>query len=179
MTEMHRACDGQRMMGRGATLYSGEASVIYTLYIPSALWCLSDALQVNFFSPPSLPPTPWPFLAALWHMELPSQGWDLSQSLHLSLSCGNAGSLTHCAGPGIKPEPQRFQDAANPVGPQQELCWNFHFTPIYQFSFQPYTLWSYTFLAHFIWYFSSLLFLYIFISIMYTFFSMIFIFILF
>lgn len=43
------------------------------------------------------------FLAALWHMELPRQGLDLSHSRDLSGSCGNARSLTHCAGPGIEP----------------------------------------------------------------------------
>ena len=37
------------------------------------------------------------FLAAPWHMELPGQGSDPSSSHNLSHSCGNAGSLTHCA----------------------------------------------------------------------------------
>ena len=40
------------------------------------------------------------FLAAQWHMEFPGQGSDLSHSCGLSCSCGNAGSLTHCAGQG-------------------------------------------------------------------------------
>ena len=43
------------------------------------------------------------FLAAPQHMELPVQGSDPSQSHHLSHSCGNAGSLTHYARPGIEP----------------------------------------------------------------------------
>ena len=37
-------------------------------------------------------------------MDFSSQGSDLSHSCNLSLSCGNAGSLTHCAGLGIEPE---------------------------------------------------------------------------
>ena len=36
-------------------------------------------------------------------------------------SCGNARSLTHCAGPGIKPKSQSSQDTADPVTPQWEL----------------------------------------------------------
>lgn len=39
----------------------------------------------------------WSFLATLRHMQLPSQGSEQSHS------CSNAGSLTHWAGPGIKP----------------------------------------------------------------------------
>ena len=35
-------------------------------------------------------------------MEFPVQGSDLSHSCNLSHCCGNAGSLTHCSGPGIK-----------------------------------------------------------------------------
>ena len=46
---------------------------------------------------------------------------DPSHICDLSHSCGNAGSLTHCAGPGIKPASQRSQDATDPVVPQQEL----------------------------------------------------------
>ena len=46
----------------------------------------------------------FPFiLAALRHMEFPGQGSDLSHRCDLCHSCGNTGSLTHCAGPGIKP----------------------------------------------------------------------------
>ena len=40
-------------------------------------------------------------LPALWHMEFPGQGSALSPSFHWSHSCGNAGSLTHCAGRGL------------------------------------------------------------------------------
>ena len=61
------------------------------------------------------------FLAAPTHMEFPGQGSDPSHSLNLSLSCGTAGSLTHCAGPGIEPVSQHSQDTANPVVPQWEL----------------------------------------------------------
>ena len=46
---------------------------------------------------------------------------DLSHSCNLSHSSGNAGSLTHCAGPGIKPRSQHYQDADNPIVQQREL----------------------------------------------------------
>ena len=45
-------------------------------------------------------------------MELPGQGSDLSHSCDLCCSCSNTGSLTHCAGPGIKPASQRSRDTA-------------------------------------------------------------------
>ena len=32
-------------------------------------------------------------------------------------SCSNAGSLTHCAGPGIEPAFQQSQNATNPIAP--------------------------------------------------------------
>ena len=52
---------------------------------------------------------------------VPGQGSDPSYSCNLSHSCGNAGSLTHCAGLGMEPASQCTQDATNPVGPQREL----------------------------------------------------------
>ena len=55
------------------------------------------------------------------HMEPLGQGSDLSHSPDLSHSHGNTGSLTHCAGPGIKSASQRSQDAPDPVAPQLEL----------------------------------------------------------
>ena len=53
-------------------------------------------------------------------MEFPDQGSDLTQSCKLSCSYSNIGSLTHCAGPGIKPASQPSQDTTDPVVPQQE-----------------------------------------------------------
>ena len=53
------------------------------------------------------------FLAAPQHMEFLGQGLDPTW--------GNAGSLSHCAGPGIGPSSQCSQDAANPAVPQREL----------------------------------------------------------
>ena len=56
-------------------------------------------------------------------MEFPGQGSDPSHSC--DLSCGNAGSLTHSAGPGMEPASQGSQDATDPVVPQQrspDLC---------------------------------------------------------
>ena len=41
--------------------------------------------------------------------EFPGQGSDLSYSCNLSQSCGNVGSLAHCAGPGIEPASQYSQ----------------------------------------------------------------------
>ena len=55
------------------------------------------------------------------HMEFSGQGSDLSWSCDLNHSCGNAGSLTHCARLGIKPESQCSQNANDPTVPQEEL----------------------------------------------------------
>ena len=69
-------------------------------------------------------------LASLQHMEFPGQGSYPSCTCDLHHSCGNAGSLTHCARPGIDPVSQHSRAAADPVMPQQELqivcsfiCW--------------------------------------------------------
>ena len=51
------------------------------------------------FPPPGL----FSFLAAPWHMEFPGQESNMSRSGDLHHSCGNAGSLTHCSGPGVEP----------------------------------------------------------------------------
>lgn len=61
------------------------------------------------------------FLTAPRHMELPGQGSHLSRSLDLSHSCGDARSLTSCAGPGIEPASQHSQGATDPIAPQQKL----------------------------------------------------------
>ena len=45
----------------------------------------------------------------------------LSHSRDPSHSCGSAGSLTHCARPGIEPVSQCSHDAADPVRPRREL----------------------------------------------------------
>ena len=54
------------------------------------------------------------------HMELPSQGSDPSCSCNLRSRCGNAGSLTQCAQPGVEPASQGSRGAADPVAPWQE-----------------------------------------------------------
>ena len=59
-------------------------------------------------------------MAALWHMEFLGRGTDRIHSCRLSCHCSNAGSLTHCAGPGIEPVSQHSQDNADPIVPQQE-----------------------------------------------------------
>ena len=72
--------------------------------------CLGKAMNIYtyiFFS----------FLAALQHMEFPDHGSYLSHSFDLSHSCSNAGSLTHCARPGIKPEFQPSQDTTDLMVP--------------------------------------------------------------
>ena len=61
------------------------------------------------------------FLASLQRREFLGQGSDPSYSCDLSHTCGNTGSLTHCARLGIKPLSWHSQDAANPVAPQWEL----------------------------------------------------------
>ena len=53
------------------------------------------------------------FLAAPWHMELLGWGGQIGATdATCCHSCGNAGSLTHCAGPGIKPASQCSRGAA-------------------------------------------------------------------
>ena len=55
------------------------------------------------------------FLAAQQHMEFPSQGLDPSHSCDACCSCGNAGSLTHCAWPGTEPASQCSRDTTSPI----------------------------------------------------------------
>ena len=62
-----------------------------------------------------------PILATPWHAGFSGQGSDPSHSCDLSHRCDNAGSLTHCAGPGIKPMSQSSKDAPYPDVPQGEL----------------------------------------------------------
>ena len=65
-------------------------------------------------------------------MEFPGKESDPSHS------CGNTGSLTHCAGLGIEPASQSSQNAAYPVAPQQELLFFIVFLPFFLFlSFLP------------------------------------------
>ena len=45
----------------------------------------------------------------------------LSHSCDLYHSYRNNGSLTHCAGLGIKPAPQHSKNTTDPIAPQQEL----------------------------------------------------------
>lgn len=47
------------------------------------------------------------------HIEFPGQGSDPSRSCDPNHSCGTAGSLTHCAGLGIKPVTWHSQDATD------------------------------------------------------------------
>ena len=69
-----------------------------------------------YFNPS--PPSPPPYLPPRWHLEFLGQGSDPNCNFSLSHSCGNAGSLTHCAGPGSEPASQGSQDAASPVAAQ-------------------------------------------------------------
>ena len=73
------------------------------------------------------------FLFSFWlprgHMEFQGQESNSSHNFDISCSCSNTGSLTHCAGPGFKPESQCSQDtAADPTAPQQELPGSASFT---------------------------------------------------
>ena len=69
---------------------------------------------------PGATPLFFPSLSASpCHIEFPGQGSDLSGHRDLNHSCRYAGSFTHCARLGIKPLPQRSQDAAaDPIGLQ-------------------------------------------------------------
>ena len=53
------------------------------------------------------------FLATLPHMAFLGQGSDPRCSFDLSHSCAIAGSLTHCAGPGIEPTTQYSQNTTD------------------------------------------------------------------
>ena len=57
--------------------------------------CWGNAF-INFFPP---------FLASPWSMDIPGSRSDLSHRCDLSHSCSNAGSLTPCAGLGMKLRP--------------------------------------------------------------------------
>ena len=61
------------------------------------------------------------FLKFFGHTTAYGQGSDLSCSCNLCHNCSNVGSLTHCAGPAIKPISQCYRDATDPIAPQQEL----------------------------------------------------------
>ena len=62
----------------------------------------------------------FPLLATLQHMESTSQESAWRHGCNLSHSCSSVGSLTQCAGPGIKSASPRSGDATDPVAPQQE-----------------------------------------------------------
>ena len=72
------------------------------MYVQSAIFTLFP-LFIYFY-----------FLATLRHMEFLGQRSDLSRS------CGNTGSSTHCARPGIEPAFQCSRDVADPDALQQE-----------------------------------------------------------
>ena len=67
------------------------------------------------------PPVYQVFLATPQHMALLGQGSDASHSCDPCHSRVKAGSLTHCAGPGIELASQGSRDTTNPVVPQGEL----------------------------------------------------------
>ena len=119
-------CDNTKMSfaslmyhGHGAEILGGPSCDGVTALMTNALWVVySWALtffQFFFFLL---------FLAAPQHMEFPGQGSDLSRSYNLSCSCGNAGSSSHCAGPGSNPCPSSSQDAAECILSQQK-CQHF------------------------------------------------------
>ena len=84
--------------------------VFNRLYVYMYKYFLSFIFQIFFY-----------FLAAPQHMEVLGQGSDPSRSCDLCWRYGNAGPVTHCVMPGIKPAPWRCTDVANPIAPQQEL----------------------------------------------------------
>ena len=98
-----------------------------TVRIPAPGWSerictdLITSLLKGFFSPSVLFFCLFVCLAALWHMEFPGQGSDLSRSFNVCCSYGNARALIHCAGHGIEPASWCCRDAADPIAPWQEL----------------------------------------------------------
>ena len=71
--------------------------------------------------------------AFLQHMDFLGLGSDPSHSHDLSWNCNNTTSLTHCAGPGIKPVTQHSQDATDSIAPQQELLIKYFLCPLTEF----------------------------------------------
>ena len=79
------------------TLNSGITSFIIESLSPQSvnielpcLFFFFFLLSFLFFWPPTL-----------WYIEFQGQGSDLSRCHSLSCNCSNAGSLTHCARPGL------------------------------------------------------------------------------
>ena len=61
-------------------------------------------------------------------MEFPGQGsGHLSHCCDLHSTCGNTGSLTLCARPGLEPASPHSRDAADLVVPQHKLLFLFFF----------------------------------------------------
>ena len=95
---------------------SSSVSEFWIIHILVNIWsCLS--LFLSIFS----------FLAAPGHMEFLRQETEPSHSCDLHCSCGNAGSLMHCVGPGIEPVSQHSRYTADPAVTQWELLNIFNF----------------------------------------------------
>ena len=58
---------------------------------------------------------------------VPGPGIRSEPQVQPMLRCSIARSLTHCAGPGIKPASQQSQDATDSAAPQRELLYAFYY----------------------------------------------------
>lgn len=72
----------------------------------------------EFFFLFCLPP-PAPHCPCIW--SFPAKDQIQGSSHDLSHICSNAGSFTHCSGPGIEPVTQHSQDTPYPLVPKREL----------------------------------------------------------
>ena len=79
----------------------------YRVKLSKTLWKIISVFFFLFF----------PFLATPWHREFPGHGSDPRCSCNLSHSCGNNGSLSHCAGLGIERAFRCSQDSTDPIVP--------------------------------------------------------------
>ena len=82
----------------------------FSVFIMADVQCSVDFRCIHFLF--------FSFLAALWHMEFPGQGWYPSFSCDLSHNRSSTGSLTYWARLGIEPVSQCSQDAADLISPQ-------------------------------------------------------------
>lgn len=93
-----------------------KVDIFYFLELFEALyfWLFWHRPRVffSFFAPPPRRPCIWSFPAK---DQIQGSGHDLS---HI---CSNAGSFTHCSGPGIEPATQHSQDTPYSLVPKREL----------------------------------------------------------
>ena len=92
--------DNSEVLTKDFTITCSASSWDHVLQRMPCLWSLPGGRLLIFFSLLSYTSGRWKFLG---------QGPNPSCSCNLRHSSGNAGALTHCTGPGIKPAPLHRQ----------------------------------------------------------------------